>query len=147
MSSERDPALSAASARAREADPRMRRTTTSLMSEVLRHLSNLVRGEFDLARAELQENATKAAAGAGMLVGAIVVALVALNLLAAALAAALTEAGIPAGWSALIVGVVLAIIAGILAAVGASRLKATSLAPSRTIRNVRRDAEAVKEAT
>jgi protein-S-isoprenylcysteine O-methyltransferase Ste14 len=99
----------------------------------------------DLARAEVSENATKAAVAVGVLVGGVVVSLAALNVLTAALVAALTEAGIPAGWSALIVGVALAAVAIAMITKGMNDLKATSLAPTRTAKNVKRDAEALKE--
>jgi hypothetical protein len=55
------------------------------------------------------------------------------------------SAGI-AGWAALIVGVLFAIIAFMLASKGMNDLKIKNIAPTRTAKNVRRDAEAVKEA-
>lgn len=116
-----------------------------LLNEVLTHVSNLVRKEVDLARTEVSENVTRAGVAIGLLVGAIVVALVALNVLAAALAAALTNLGIDAGWAALIVGGGLAIIALIMVSKGLKDLKLSSIAPTRTAKNVRRDAETVKE--
>ena len=73
------------------------------------------------------------------------VALTALNVLTAALVAALTEAGVPAGWSALIVGIALAIVAYFMVSKGTNDLKLSSLAPTRTAKNVKRDAQAVKE--
>lgn len=118
---------------------------TSIISDVLSHVSNLVRAEVDLARAEVSENLTKAGVAAGLIAGALIVALVALNVLAAALVVAITNLGIDAGWSALIVGAIFAIIAAIMASKGLNDLKASSLAPTRTAKNVRRDAEAVKE--
>ena len=127
------------------ADASKSRSTTGLFTEALSHVSSLVRKEVDLARAEVSENVKKAAVAIGLLVGAIVVALVALNVLAAALVAALTELGIEAGWSALIVGGVLGIIAFAMVAKGTNDLKASSLAPTRTVENVKRDAQAVKE--
>ncbi|MFD2739145.1 phage holin family protein [Sulfitobacter aestuarii] len=120
-------------------------STGSLLSDVLNNVSALIRNEFDLARAEVDQNLKRAGVAVGMICGALIVALVALNVLAAALVAALTEAGIAAGWSALIVGVVFAVIALIMAAKGTSDLKLSSLAPSRTAKNVKRDAQAVKE--
>lgn len=117
----------------------------SVFGDVLTHATNLVRGEFDLARTEINDNLKHAVAAIGMIIGGVVIALTALNILAAALVTALTEAGIPAGWSALIVGVVLALIAYMLARKGMGDLKLSSLAPTRTSRNVRRDAAAVKE--
>ena len=117
----------------------------SIISDVLSHVSNLVRKEVDLARAEISENVTKAGVAIGLLAGALIVALVALNVLAAALVAALTNLGIDGGWAALIVGVLFAVIAAIMASKGMNDLKGSSLAPTRTVKNVRRDAEAVKE--
>ncbi|MDN3721914.1 phage holin family protein [Roseibium salinum] len=86
-----------------------------------------------------------AGAAVGMIVGGVVIALTALNVLAAATVSALTEAGIAAGWSAMIVGVTLAIIAFVLAQKGMKDLKLSNLAPTRTARNVRRDAATVRE--
>lgn len=116
-----------------------------LLSDALSHISSLVRKEVDLARAEINENLNAAGVAVGMIVGAVVIALTALNVLTAALVAALTEAGIPAGWSALIVGVALAVIAYVMLNKGTNDLKLSSLAPTRTAKNVKRDAQAVKE--
>lgn len=126
-------------------DPNTQKSTTGVFSDVLEHVSTLVRKEVDLARAEISENLSKAGVAIGLLVGAAVIALTALNVLSAALVAALTEAGIEAGWSALIVGVALAIIAFALMSKGLSDLKLSSLAPTRTVKNVERDAKTVKE--
>ena len=121
------------------------KSTGGLLNEALTHVSSLVRKEVDLARAEINENLHSAGVAIGLIVGAVVIALTALNVLSAALVAALTEAGIPAGWSALIVGAVLGIIAYVMIAKGTSDLKLSSLAPTRTAKNVKRDAQAVKE--
>lgn len=121
------------------------KSTGSLLSDALTHVSSLVRSEVDLARAEVNENLKNAGVALGMIVGAVVLALTALNVLSAALVAALTEAGIHAGWSALIVGGVFAIIAYVMMNKGTNDLKLSSLAPTRTTKNVKRDAQAVKE--
>lgn len=126
-------------------DPETHKSTTGMFTDVLDHVSTLVRKEVDLARAEISENLSKAGVAIGLLVGAAVIALTALNVLSAALVAALTEAGLEAGWSALIVGVALAVIAFALMSKGLSDLKLSSLAPTRTAKNVQRDAKAVKE--
>ena len=117
-----------------------------LLQDALNNVSGLVRNEVDLARAEVSENLNKAGVAIGLIAGAAIIALVALNVLAAALVAALTEAGLHAGWSALIVGAVLGVIAFILMNKGTNDLKLSSLAPTRTVKNVQRDAAAVKEA-
>ena len=118
----------------------------NLLNDALTHVSSLMRKEVDLARAEVNENLKTAGVAIGLIVGAVVVALTALNVLSAALVAALTEAGIPGGWSALLVGVIFAIIAYVMANKGTNDLKLSSLAPTRTAKNVKRDAQAVKEA-
>lgn len=121
------------------------KSASGLLSDALTHVSALVRSEVDLARAEVNENLQSAGVAIGMIIGAVVVALTALNVLTAALVAALTEAGLPAGWSALIVGMIFAIIAYVMLNKGTNDLKLSSLAPTRTAKNVKRDAQAVKE--
>lgn len=116
-----------------------------IVSEALNNISSLIRNEIALARAEVSQNVNRAAVALGLIVGAVVIALVALNVLAAALVAGLTEAGIDAGWSALIVGVAFGVIAFAMAAKGTNDLKLSSLAPTRTAENVKRDAQTLKE--
>ncbi|CTQ31460.1 phage holin family protein [Jannaschia rubra] len=118
---------------------------TGLIADILGHVAGLVRKEVDLARAEMSENINRAAVAVGLLVGALVIALVALNVLAAALVAAIAELGLDAGWAALIVGGLLAIVAFAMVAKGLNDLKLSSLAPTRTVKNVKRDARTVKE--
>lgn len=115
-----------------------------LLTDALTHVSSLVRSEVDLARAEVDENLKSAGVAIGVIIGAVVVAMTALNVLSAALVTAITEAGVPAGWSALIVGVIFAIIAYVMVNKGLNDLKLSSLAPTRTAKNVKRDAQAVK---
>ncbi len=122
------------------------RDTGSLVGDALQQVVALLRGEFDLFRAEMDQNVKRAVAAIGMIVVGIVLILVALNVLASALVAAISELGLELGWSALIVGVAFAVIAAILAIKGTNDLKLTSLAPTRTMTNVERDSEAVKKA-
>lgn len=132
------------------------KSTATLLSEAMSHVNGLLRGEIDLVRAELNENLRKAGVAVGMIVAAAIIVLTALNTLTAAMVAGLARllagggedaaavAGMT-GWAALIVGVIYAVIALILLRKGVGDLKATSLAPSRTARNVQKDAYAVKE--
>jgi len=121
------------------------KSTGVLLNEAMTHVSSLVRNEVDLARAEINQNLSKAAVAIGLIVGAAVVALTALNVLSAALVVGLTNAGLDGGWAALIVGLVFAVVAYLMAKSGTDNLKLTSLAPTRAARNIVRDAEAVKE--
>lgn len=122
-----------------------RTSAPGLLTEAFSNVSSLMRSEMDLARVEMQENVTKAVVAIGLLVAAVVASLVALNVLAGALTAALVEAGLEAGWAALIVGVAFAVIALVMALKGKNDLSGVSLAPTRTAKNVRRDANAIKE--
>lgn len=117
-----------------------------ILSDAMQNVSGLVRNEVDLARAEVSENVTRAGVALGMIAASAIVALVALNVLVAAIVAALTEAGLDAGWAALIVGALLGVLAYVLLNKGTNDLKLSSLAPTRTVKNVKRDAAAVKEA-
>ena len=121
------------------------RSTPSLMSDLVAQVTELVRKEIQLLRAEMNEKTTQVVISLGSILAAVVFVLTALNVLAAALVAALTNAGIPAAWSAVIVGGALAIVAVILANRGIANLKAQSLAPERTARAAMRDVGMVKE--
>nr|WP_052026140.1 phage holin family protein [Oceaniovalibus guishaninsula] len=126
-------------------EPGFIKSTGNLLTDTLNSVSSLIRNEIDLARAEVDQNVKRAGRAIGMLVAAGVIGLVALNVLAAALVDAIAAFGLAVGWAALIVGAILGIIAYILMNKGTSDLKLSSLAPTRTAKNVRRDANAVKE--
>lgn len=121
--------------------------TTNLVSNIIGHVTTLVRKEIELARAELGENLNGAMTAVGVIVAGVVFTLVGLNVIAAALVAALTAAGMHPFWSAVIVGGVALIAALIMIKGGMSKLKASSLAPTRTTENVRRDVSAIRETT
>lgn len=114
-----------------------------LVGEVSRDLSNLMRKEFELAKAELSESAKRAGMGAGLLGGAGYAALMAVFFLSVALWWGLGDLIDSLGWSAVIVAVIWAIIAGILYAVGRSRLKTVQGAPQ-TVETVKEIPEALK---
>jgi hypothetical protein len=59
--------------------------------------------------------------------------------------AGLEHAGLAAHWSALIVGGAALAVGVILALIGVNRLKAQSLAPTKTMESVQRDAAVAKE--
>ena len=119
--------------------------TGTLVTDALAQLSRLLRGEVALARAEIADNIRAAGAGIVMILAAVVLALTALDLLGAALVAALAEVGVSPGWAASGIGAVFGLVALLLALKGAQALKPSNLAPSRTAKNMRRDAETMKE--
>ena len=120
------------------------RPVSELISDGLRQLSQLLRNEMALARAEVSENVKNAIRGSIMLVVAGVVALPALFILMMALAAFLAEMGLAASLAYLITAVIGFVIAGILAMVGMNRLKAERLVPNRTINQLHRDVTTMK---
>lgn len=121
-------------------------STTTLIGEALSQMSALLRSEVDLARAEIDANIKRAATAVGLLVAALVLAITALNVLTGAIVAGLAEAGLEPGWAAFLVGVALAAGAYLFLQKGTNDLKLSSIAPSRTAENIKRDAHAVKGA-
>ena len=107
------------------------RSLGELISEVTGDLSTLMRQELDLAKAELQQSATRAGKGAGMLGGAAIAGYFVLLFVSIALWWAIGSAtGL--GWSALIVAVIWGIIGAILYVMGRNSLKAVRGIPKTT---------------
>jgi hypothetical protein len=121
------------------------RSTPALMADLLTHVSDLVKKEIALLRAEMGSKSQQVVVAIGTLVAALALSLTALNVLAAALVTAIANAGMPALWSAVIVGGILALIALGLASKGINNLKASNLAPEKTARATMRDATMIKE--
>ena len=107
-------------------------TIGRLVAEATREVSMLVRGEIELAKAELKASARAGGQGAAFLGVAGVLGLVALILLSIAAAYFLVMAGLHPAWAFLIVFAVFAILAGIFALVGLRKVKQVR-APERAI--------------
>ena len=122
------------------------RAAPNLLVDTLRHFSNLMQKEVQLARAEMSNNISRAAIGLVFFGIAALMVLTALNLLAGAVVGYLSTAGINAGTAALIVTAFFGAGAAVLVLLGKSRLSADALAPSATLRNVQRDVETMKGA-
>ena len=121
------------------------RSLKELFGDLTHSVTTLSRKEFELARAEISEKVSQAGVAAGALAAGGILALAALIVLLQALVLALTELGLAPALSALIVGGVVAIIAFALIYKGMNDLKASNLAPTRTVEALRRDAHMVKE--
>jgi len=102
-----------------------------LLSEVSKDLSELVRQELALAKAEATQTATRAGKGAGLLAGAALAGYFVLLFLSVAGWWSLGNV-IGRGWSALVVMAVWAIIAAVLATTGRSALTAAKGLPQTT---------------
>lgn len=107
-----------------------------LLEDVSSNLSNLMRQELELAKAEMQQSAMRAGRSAGMFSGAAVGGWMVLLFLSIALWWALGDAT-GHGWSAVIVAGGWAIVAGVLAAIGRSE--------AQKIGKARRTTETIKE--
>jgi uncharacterized membrane protein YqjE len=93
-----------------------------LIKSITDDVKSLVRGEIELAKAELTPSAKNAGLGAGLFGGAGYFGINAMTLLYIAAALGLAALGVPIWLAFVIVAVVLLIIAAILALVGKSRI-------------------------
>jgi len=120
-------------------------TTSELVTRLTQQSTELIRSELRLAQAEMTEKAKHAGVGAGLFGGAGVVALYGVGALIATIILALATFLAP--WlAALIVTVVLFAIAGVVALMGKKQVsQATPAAPQKTIDNVKRDLDTIKE--
>lgn len=123
-----------------------RGSTLDLLQRLAEGVPSLFRKETQLLKAEANEAGTRVAMAVGLIAGAAILSLVALNVLAGALVKAVVNAGLGAGWAALIVGGVFGLIALVMGLKGQSDLKAAKLQPERTVRTLRDDAAAAREA-
>ncbi len=106
-----------------------------LMGDISRDLSTLMRQELELAKAELKQEASKAAQGAGMLGGAGFAGLLTVLFLSLALAWALS-APVGDGWAHLIVGLLWGLVALVLFLLGRKKLKQVNPKPEQTVETI-----------
>ena len=115
----------------------------SLIGEVANDLSQLMRQEVELAKAEIKQEVVKTGKAAGMFGGAGLAGyMVALFVSVAAwwaLANAMDEA-----WAALIVAAVWAVIGAVLFAVGRSKMREVNPKPERTMSTLKEVPDALK---
>ncbi|MFJ3439127.1 phage holin family protein [Streptomyces cyaneofuscatus] len=132
----------AGSTRAPSADP----SIGELVGEISEDLTQLVREEVELAKAEIKESATRAGKAAGMLAGSGYAGH--LVLLMGSLAAVFGLAHVvDLAWAALIVTGFWALLAAVLCVVGRKRLKTVSAKPERTVETLKEDAQWARNPT
>ena len=120
-------------------------TTGELVTRLSGQISELVRGELTLAKAELTQKAKRAGIGGGLLGAAGVLALYGLGALVTTVIALLALV-LPVWASALIVAVVIFIVAGVLGLLGKNQMqRATPPVPENTVESVKRDVATVQE--
>ncbi|MCZ4124472.1 phage holin family protein [Streptomyces sp. H39-S7] len=115
-----------------------------LVKRASEQLSELVRGEMRLARAELTEKGKRAGLGGGLLGGAALIAVIALQALVAT-AIALLALAVSVWAAAAIVTGALFVIAAVLALLGKKQVaRAVPPAPEAAIDSVKADVEEIK---
>ena len=120
-------------------------TTGELVTRLSAQLSELVRGELTLAKAELAQKGKRAGIGAGLAGTAGVLALYGVGALITTVIAALALV-LPVWAAALIVAVVIFIVAGVLGLLGKNQIqRATPPVPENTVESVKRDVATVTE--
>lgn len=119
-------------------------STLTLLSDVVGGIGRLLSGELRLAREEAAEGLKTAGGGLAKLAIAAVMGLVGLNILAGAAVVGLAALGLGPGWAALIVGVALCLLAFGFAQAGRSALRLREVLPSRALRGLWRDGEALR---
>ena len=112
----------------------------SLISGVIKDLQDVLRGEVQLAKTELKEDASAIGKGAVLLVAAGVFGLLGLIFVLLAVMYLLNKS-VQLWIAAGIVGVAVLAIAAILALVGKNRLSASNLKPEQTIDTLKEDKE------
>ena len=125
-------------------EPRETRSVPDLLGDVLHETTELFRTEGRLIRSEISDKLTQVQLAGGSLAAGAICLLVALIILAGALVTALAKVMDPA-WAALLVGVAIAVIGALLLAAGKKSLEGVNLAPERTLTQLQKDGQLVKE--
>jgi hypothetical protein len=116
------------------------------LADLIRQLTHqgthLAEQQLNLVKAEVRESANDVKAAVGSMAGAAVVGIAGLGVTLMGLAYLLGQAIRNTGLATLIVGVVTLVIAYVLYSAGSKKLRATELAPDRTVRTLERTPDA-----
>lgn len=121
-------------------------TLGELFTELARDMRTLVRQETEFARVEISQKAREAGKDIAFLAVGGLVAYAGFLALIAAAVFGLGEV-MPLGLSALLVGVIVAGVGYFLVQKGLNQLKRTGLAPTKTIAEIKEDAQWLKDQT
>jgi hypothetical protein len=122
---------------------RSQRSIGDLLAALTGDLTALVRKESELIRAELGEKVNRAAKALGDIAAGGLLLMAALLVLLQALVLALSKLMDPT-WAALLVGVTVAVVGAVLVRLGMKAISLSGLAPDRTARQLKKDAELIK---
>ncbi|MEU9236011.1 phage holin family protein [Streptomyces subrutilus] len=110
-----------------------------LIGEISQDLSQLVRDEIELAKAEIKQESAKAGKAVGMLGGAGYAGHVALLFGSLTVVFALANV-MNLAWAALIVTALWAVVGAVLYVTGRKRLRTVNLKPEQTVETLKEDA-------
>ncbi len=119
------------------------RTLGQLVAQASADLTDIMRAEVALAKAEIKDDVKNGALAGGMFGAAGYIVVLATILLSIAAGYGLAALGLAPGWAFLIVAGVYLVIAGILALIGVSRIRKVG-PPERAIRTTKATIAAVK---
>jgi uncharacterized membrane protein len=122
------------------------RSSAEIVQDLVQNVQEILRSEVRLAKAEITQEARKAARGAAVLSAGTILAMFALGLLLWAGVYALSLV-LPLWAAALIVGAAVSIAAGIMFAIGRARMKQVHPKPETTIRSVKENVKWLKNQT
>lgn len=120
-----------------------RPTLGALVADITSELSQLVRGEIELAKAEMRESARRGAVGAALIAAAVVLLAMVGVLFTWAAVYGLSETGLPLWACFLIVGAVYLLVAVLLSLIGANSLKKAK-GPEQAVAEMQRTKEIVQ---
>lgn len=122
------------------------RPISAVFQEIIGHLTEIIRSEVRLARAELRQDAADVGRASVLLVIGGLMALYTFGLILLAAVYALNQAVAP--WaSALIVGGAVGIAAAVFLVIGRQKLKAANLRPEKTIQSLQENVTWMKNQT
>src|SRR5262245_46251028 len=117
------------------------RAIPEIFTDLIGQVTDLVRKESQLARAEISEKATRALAGMAMILLGAMLLIPALVILLQAAVMGLIDNGTDPTVAALIVGGAIFVIGMVLGLVGWSRVNVGSLVPEKTVEQLKRDTQ------
>jgi hypothetical protein len=124
--------------------PQMQRTVPELLGNIVDNIQQIIRSEFRLAKAEIQEKISKASKPATTLGAGFLLGLYGLGFLLLAAVYALSTI-MAAGLAALLVGGALALVSIVLVNSSAKKLRALNPAPEKTIQTLEENVQWAKD--
>lgn len=115
---------------------------TDLIRQLTHQGTHLAEQQLNLVKAEVRESANEVKTAVGSMAGAAVVGIAGLGVTLMGLAYLLGQAIHNTGLATLIVGVITLAVAYALYVAGAKKMRATNLAPDRTVRTLERTPDA-----